>query len=180
MMLNRATIRRRAFTLVEILITVSIMAIVVAVAIPGLSSNDGARLHGALNMVASDIEFAQSIALADPNDPGVFKASADGTGYWVATSSDPNTPVLSEYSNEPRSVTFGAGVAAGFEGVTVTVEQLDREIQFDGFGRLAEMDDILVTISNDWGDREILVKSSTGVVEIQSLNEDEDEDEEDD
>ncbi len=179
MILIPTTTRNRAFTLVEILITVAIMAVIVAVAVPALSSNDGARLHGALNMVASDIEYAQSVALADPNDPGVFKASADGTSYWVATSSDPDAPVLSEYSNEPRLVVFGTGVAAGFEGVTVTVAQADREIQFDGFGRLAEMDDILVTISNGAGVREIFVKSSTGVVEIQSLNEDDDDEEDD-
>lgn len=159
--------RSRAFTLVEILITIVVMAIVVAVAIPSLSSDDGARLHGAVNMVASDIEYAQSVGLADPNDPGVFKASADGTGYWVATSSDPDAPILSQYSNEPRSITFGVGAAAQLVGVTISVAEASDEVQFDGFGRLAAMADIVVTVSNGAGDRMILVKASTGVVEIQ-------------
>jgi prepilin-type N-terminal cleavage/methylation domain-containing protein len=159
--------RDRAFTLVEILITIVVMAIVVAVAIPSLSNDDGARLIGAVNMVASDLEYAQSLALADPNDPGLLKASADGTGYWVATSSDPDAPILSQYSSEPRLVTFGVGAAAQLVGVTISVGEESDVVQFDGFGRLAAMADISVTVSNGAGDRVILVKASTGVVEIQ-------------
>lgn len=158
---------RRAFTLVEMLITVVVMAIVVAVAIPSLSSNDGARLIGAANMVASDIEYAQSVALAAPNDPGVFKTSADGTGYWVATASDPLTPILEMYSNDPHTITFGQGVAAELAGVTISVAEASGEVQFDGFGRLAGMVDITVTVSNAGGSMDILVRASTGVVEIQ-------------
>jgi prepilin-type N-terminal cleavage/methylation domain-containing protein len=158
---------RSAFTLVEVLITVVIMAIVVAVVVPSLTANDGARLNGAVNMVISDIEFAQSVALADPNDPGVFKASADGTGYWVATASDPVTPILAAYSNDPYSITFGAGQAAELVGVTISVAQVDDEVQFDGFGRVAGMADITVTVTNAAGSQDILVKATTGVVEIQ-------------
>jgi len=157
----------RGFTLVEILITVAVMAIVVFVAVPSLAPNDGARLHGALHMVASDLEYAQSVALADPSDPGVLKASADGRSYWVATSSDPDAPITAPFSDEPHVVEFGSGVAAELEGVTIAVDQIDREVQFDGFGRLAGMADIVVTISNGAGDREILVKASTGVVAVQ-------------
>lgn len=157
----------RAFTLVEILITIVVMAIVVAVAVPTLSADDGARLHGAVGMVASDIELAQSVALADPNDPGVFKAAADGTGYWVATSSDPDTPILTGYSEEPRLVVFGEGVAAQLAGVTIDVDEADREVQFDAFGRLAGMVDLTITLTNASGSRVILVKAATGVVEIQ-------------
>lgn len=158
---------RRAFTLIEIMTTVVVLAIVVAVAVPSLSSDDGARLVGAANMVASDIEFAQSVALADPADPGVFKASTDGTGYWVATASDPNAPILSMYSNDPYSITFGQGAAAELTGVSVSVAQASDEVQFDGFGRLAGMVDITVTVSNASGTMDILVKANTGVVQIQ-------------
>lgn len=161
------TRNHRAFTLVEILITVVIMAIVVAVVIPSLSTDDNARLIGAANMVASDIEFAQSVALANPDDPGALKASADGTGYWVATALDPDAPILSTYSQEPYLITFGEGVASELGGVTISVAEVDGKIQFDGFGRLAGLEDIVVTVSNASGSQEILVKSVTGVVEIQ-------------
>lgn len=157
----------RAFTLVEILITVVVMAIVVAVAIPTLSGDDRAQLLGAANMVASDLEYAQSVALADPNDPGLFKASADGTGYWVATASDPDAPILAQYSEEPRSITFGVGAAAELAGVTISVDEASDTVQFDGFGRLASMADITITLHNGAGDRLVLVKAATGIVEIQ-------------
>ena len=149
------------------MITVVVMAIVVAVAVPSLSTNDKARLVGAANMVASDIEYAQSVALADPNDPGVFKTSADGTGYWVAPALDPDTPILDMFSNDPHTITFGQGVAAELTGVTISVAEVSGEVQFDGFGRLAGMVDITVTVSNAGGSMDILVKASTGVVEIQ-------------
>jgi len=158
---------RNAFTLVEVLITVVIMAIVVAVAIPSLATDDNARLIGATNMVASDIEFAQSVALADPSDPGVLKAAADGTGYWVATASDPDAPILSTFSNDPHLITFGVGSAAELVGVTITVSDVSDEVQFDGFGRVAGMADITVTVTNAAGSQDILVKATTGVVEIQ-------------
>lgn len=158
---------RRAFTLVEILITVVVMAIVVAVVVPSLSSNDGARLAGAAGMVASDLEFAQSVALANPSDPGVFKASPDGVSYWIATASDTATPILSTYSNDPYSITFGQGVAAELAGVTISVAEGSDEVQFDGFGRIAGMADITVTVSNASGSMGIIVKATTGVVEIQ-------------
>ena len=160
---------RRAFTLIEVLITVVVMAIVVAVAIPSLSTTDGARLVGAANMVASDIEYAQSVAMAAPNDPGVFKTSADGTGYWVATASDPDTPILDMYSNDPHTITFGQGVAAELAGVTISVEEASGEVQFDGFGRLAGMVDINVIVRNGAGEIKIEVKASTGVVKIKKL-----------
>ncbi len=166
--MNTTTITiRRAFTLVEILITVVVMAIVVGVAVPSLSSNDRARLVGAVGMVASDLEFAQSVALADPSDPGVFKARPDGTGYWIATASDTATPILSAYSNDPYSITFGTGIAAELTGVTIGVAQASDEVQFDGFGRIAGMADITVTVTNASGSMDIIVKATTGVVNIQ-------------
>jgi len=52
--------RRRAFTVIELLIVVVIIAIAAMAAIPLSSSASGTQLRSAANIVASDLEYARA------------------------------------------------------------------------------------------------------------------------
>ncbi|MBL8990873.1 MAG: type II secretion system protein [Phycisphaerae bacterium] len=56
--------RRRAFTLIEMLVVVSILGIAGAMVIPQMGSVGVLRVQGAIRQIVSDITFAQSDAIA--------------------------------------------------------------------------------------------------------------------
>jgi prepilin-type N-terminal cleavage/methylation domain-containing protein len=56
--------RRSGFTLIEILIVVVILAIAAMTAIPMMTSAGSVQIRSAANMVAADLEYAKSMAIA--------------------------------------------------------------------------------------------------------------------
>lgn len=56
---------RRGFTLIEVLLTIAILAIIAAAVIPQLSSDLPERLDAAAQVVAADLEYARSLAVAN-------------------------------------------------------------------------------------------------------------------
>jgi len=63
MILDKKTSRPRAFTLVEIIIVVAIIAIGAFLAVPMFSSAADVQLRAAANIIAADIEYAKSLAI---------------------------------------------------------------------------------------------------------------------
>src|SRR5690606_2920334 len=115
--------RASAFTLVELLIALAIMAIALGIAVPTLRPNARARLISAAELLASGLEYAQSLAIAAPTNfaMGRFDPdAAEGPTYWIAYESDPDKPIAKLYSSDAHLVTFGAGDAAQLEGVEIT------------------------------------------------------------
>jgi len=163
--------RRRAFTLLELLIAVTILAILSAMAVSGLTPNDGARLSGAAALIASDLEFAQSLSIANPDDLAAVRFNPDAVGgatYWVALASDPSTPIDRPETEEPYLVQFGQGDAAQLTGVNLALTgATDQTLVFDQFGRLTTTDEVTLTLSNAAGTREVRVSASTGFVTVQ-------------
>lgn len=70
--------RRSGFTLIEILIVVVILAIAAMTAIPMMSSAGSVQIRSAANMVAADLEYAKSMAIArGQNFSVVFDKNTD-------------------------------------------------------------------------------------------------------
>jgi len=61
---GRGTGARRAYTLIELLVVISVLAIAGALVIPALGQTNVLRVQAAVRTVISDINFAQSDALA--------------------------------------------------------------------------------------------------------------------
>jgi prepilin-type N-terminal cleavage/methylation domain-containing protein len=70
--------RRHGFTLIEILIVITILGIVGAVAVPTFSSPDPQRLGLAAEEVASALRFARNEAMRTGQDLGVNSSTAQG------------------------------------------------------------------------------------------------------
>jgi len=162
---------RRAFTFTELMVTVAVLGIVLAVVAPALTPEGPARLTGAATLVASDVEYAQSLSVANPDDLAVVRfepAAPEGPTYWIALLSTPETPVTRPDSTEPYHVVFGEGDAAQLEGVAYTTTGVaGGMIVFDEFGRLGSADPVSITLSNASGDMTVAVSPDTGFVSIE-------------
>lgn len=97
------TMRRGGYTLVEVLITVSILAVAAAMVIPSFGSTNVLRVQAGVRSIVADLTTAQSDALAYQRgraivfDPGTFP---NGRSYRIlevrGTTLDPDLDVLSE------------------------------------------------------------------------------------
>lgn len=159
--------RQRAFTLLEVLVTVSVIAAVAAIVLPMISSTHRVRVMAAASIVASDIELAQVMTIASPNDPMVVRFDPATHTYWLARVSDTETPILRDGTSEPYLVTLGQGRAAGAVGVTFNIDQMASDmIQFNPQGGLQDFT-VVPRIEFDCdGSRIILtVAPTTGTIE---------------
>jgi hypothetical protein len=78
-------------------------------------------------MVASDIELAQMMTIANPEEPTVVRFQT-GTGeYWLAAATTPDTPIDRAGVPEGYRVVFGQGNAQHVSGVTIVPADLDND-----------------------------------------------------
>lgn len=155
--------RRRAFTLINLMVSIAVIAAVGGVAVVTLAPDDRARAIGAASVLSSDIEHAQMLSLLTPDDPVVVRFDPDNEGYWLERSSAPNEAILRS-DGSPYAVAFGVGDAATLAGVDLTVASEDPFIKFDAFGRLTTTDNAVFQLA--MGDESVwlVASSSTGFV----------------
>lgn len=132
----------RAFTLVDTLMTVAVLAIVAGLALASMAPTDKTRAVSAATLLAADIEHARSLSLILPDNPAVVRTAADGASYWIARNDSTETPVPPSGGRSFR-VVFGQAPADGMAGVVVGLSSGGAAapggggiIRFDGFGRL--------------------------------------------
>ncbi|MCA9309917.1 MAG: prepilin-type N-terminal cleavage/methylation domain-containing protein [Phycisphaerales bacterium] len=160
--------RRRGFTFVELMITISVLGILALAVMPSFTSDAPLRLIATSNLVTSDLEYAQAATLNDPGDPLILRIDAEGEQYWLALSSDPETPIMRPDVDEPYVVDFGSAGEDILAGVTIAGVGLETEgtLVFDAFGRLTQLGDVAFQLTNESGDLYVLVSASTGSVTI--------------
>lgn len=118
--------RRLGFTLFELLVTLSIIAIVAAMVAPAFSDDDRLRLMAGASVMTSDLELAQVMTIADPSRPVVVRLDPDHDQYWLAHSDTPDTPIARADTGLPYLVVLGEDRAGGATGVTFTVTGLTQ------------------------------------------------------
>ncbi len=112
--------QRRAFTLVEIIICVVIIAVIAALTIPFFGRDHADRATSAAALLRSDLRFAQLATMANPTDPVVVRFRADGKGYWLAKSSTADTPLVRSDTGAAWSEVMGSGRARSADHVTLS------------------------------------------------------------
>ncbi len=149
---------RRGYTLFDMLIVLAIIAAVMALVLPRFRDTTYVRLLAAAQIATSDIEFAQSLCVAHPQDPVVVVFSAAPTPrYWLALTSDPATPIDLENGAGPYRIIFGEGRARHIGGVSVSCTPAGS-FSFDGMGAVGGFVSPVVTLSD--GSREIRLEIS--------------------
>ncbi|UCD75599.1 MAG: prepilin-type N-terminal cleavage/methylation domain-containing protein [Phycisphaerales bacterium] len=118
--------RPRGFTLLEMLVTLTIIAIVATMVIPAFRDDSLLRVMAAASVMSSDIEMAQMMTIADPDRPVVVRFDPDDSRYWLARADDPDNPVAREDTDEPYLVVLGLDRAIAAAGVTFTVSGMNQ------------------------------------------------------
>ena len=153
--------RQRGFSLVELVITLAVLALILAVAAPTVGSWMGnARIRNVADTLQNGLQIARGEAvrrnqnmsfwLVSLNDPGVLSNDctlSGSSGSWVVSVNSPIGHCADPPStiSSPMLVTARAiGDAGG--NVTVAAVQSDNTaattVTFDGFGRVTNTDSI--------------------------------------
>ena len=85
--------RRTAFTLLELMVSVTIIAVAAAAVIPSYSDSGRARVIAATSIITSDIELAQVMTISYPSEPVVVRFDPAQNRYWLAYADSPETPI---------------------------------------------------------------------------------------
>ena len=132
--------RKRGFTLIEILVTVTILAIAATVAIPYISASFAdLKLSAAARAVMADLLYAQSQAIAtQKNVYLIFTRSGTSADQYVLRSSTGTTPnlgpVMLRPAGAPGTVTLGKSTAL-LPDAKLAQSPLLVKIGFDSLGQ---------------------------------------------
>src|SRR5688572_2454757 len=99
--------RRAAFTLIEVLVALTLVAALAAIVAPMFSDDSRLRVMAASSIISSDIELAQVMTISHPDNPVVVCFDPGNASYWLAYAADPDTPLSREDTGEPYQVTLG-------------------------------------------------------------------------
>lgn len=122
---------RRGFTLLEVLVVATIVAVLAALAADLFSGARLERLEAAIRILENDMAYGRSRAIAAPADPIMLRFDADGKGYHLARASMPDVAISGP--NGPLRVRFGENRAASAAGARVSATG-SRDLVFGPFG----------------------------------------------
>lgn len=130
---------RRALSLLELLVTITVIALAAATVAPMFSDDGRLRVMAAAQIVASDIELAQTMTIAFPDAPVGVRFDPENNQYWLAYAEMPDEPILHPNTQEPYVVIFGQGRAMSARDVVIRLDQVqDNLLQFDSSGALSD------------------------------------------
>lgn len=130
-------LKRHAFTLIELLIVLTIIGIAALVVVPMVSSHGEMRLSAAARKVVADLQYAQNMAVASQR---TYYIRFDEAGYDVARSTGASTePEQVVHPVEKSAFVVGfAGHAKAEALAAVEVESVDfagrSVLRFDATG----------------------------------------------
>jgi hypothetical protein len=162
--------RTRGLSLIDIMMTMAILAVVAAIVVPMSAGNDRVRVRAALNLMISDIEFAQSMTISFPKDPTIIVFTPADDSYFLARESDDSTPLSRLDNGEPYFVRMGEGRAFAAEDVDLTVDGVPgNQLAFSPHGGLASLSAMpVITFSIGSGagatEAELHIDAMTGTI----------------
>ncbi|MEO1129637.1 MAG: prepilin-type N-terminal cleavage/methylation domain-containing protein [Planctomycetota bacterium] len=191
---------RRGLTLVELLVTITVLSVAALLVIPSMSQTGVLRIQAAVRTITSDIAFAQTEAMAFQSRRGIYfgvtpvdeagTAFASGNGYVVCepTGSELTTDNVQQYMlylpedpSKPFARTFDNEMLYG--GAEIESAEFDggSALFFDELGGpLAALDStepgsggVIRIVAEDFGlEYELTVEAMTGRVDVNRVDDD--------
>ena len=170
---HRSRVHRAGYTLVEMLIVVTMLGLAAAMVIPSIASATSLRVQGALRTIVADITVAQSDAVAFQRQRAiVFRFDGDNGRYVVAevngSTIDTTTGILEDRQLNVETLGFTT-VTSSFNSGTNTIifDELGGPVSAAGGTTPAGTTDIDLRGSNsNW---RITIEAYTGRVTITEL-----------
>lgn len=154
---------RRAFSLLELLMALTVLAVAAAMVLPAFQDDHRLRVVAAATLLTSDLEYAQLINVTHPDTPVIVRFDSETSRYWLAYEWTPETPITRDPSGEPYLVELGVGRARSSWGVTLTTAR--TELAFDAQGGLAMLQTAPEIVLEQGGSRIVLrISPTTGAI----------------
>ncbi len=161
-----------AFTLIEIMIVVTIIAIIAALLVPMIGTTSDVQLRGAAGMLAADLDYARVESIAHGDNERLFVVNST-TQYSITTVATTNTPITNPITNQPYTVTYGASIARQFSGVTIQSYSFGgtSQLQFGLYGELpTATTNATITLACTTHTAQLTINSVTGEVSVGTIN----------
>jgi len=160
------------YTLVEMLIVVTMLGLAAAMVIPSISSASSLRVQGALRSIVADITVAQSDAVAFQRQKAlVFRFGSDNGRYIVAevngNSVDTATGILEDRQLNIESMGFTRVTATTFTNNTLVFDELGGPVTTPG--STTPLATRTITLNGSGQNWRITVEAYTGRVTISQL-----------
>lgn len=161
-----------AFTFIEVMIVLAILAIAVVLAVPMFRQTDVTKLRGAARLLQADLGFAQIESVSHSDDPRLMVFDTVNHLYHIAAASDSATPITNPADGAPYVLEFGLGRAMGMDGVTISALSVggDDQLQFGIYGELDQSTPATVTLSSGGRSVTITVHPDTGDTSVSDIN----------
>lgn len=162
--------KRKALTLVEMLIVITLIAIAASLAVPLLGDTAGTRLQSAARLLVADLAFAQIESITHADDPCCVAFDQASGSYTVARSSTPATPITNPGTNQPYVTQFGIGRASELSGVSIQGYSLDGDnvLAFGMFGETDQATSATITLEANGQSLTVQIDPVSGEASIQA------------
>ncbi len=130
--------RHAAFTLIELLIVLTILAIAAMLIAPAFGQTGTTQLRQAARLLEADLAYAQVESISHPDDPRVIVFDPSANSYHLASVSSPSQPITNPATNAHYNVQFGQGRATQLTDVTIESLSVggDQQLAFGQYGEL--------------------------------------------
>ena len=116
------------FTLIDLMMTLTIIAVMATVLIPRMGDGGRVRLIAGSRVLSSDIEMAQIMTISNPTEPIIVKFEPLNSRYWLAPASDPDNPIVRPGATQLYRVTFGQGRGRTANDVTFELTDITGDV----------------------------------------------------
>tara|TARA_B100001750_G_scaffold240391_1_gene250039 strand:- start:793 stop:1278 length:486 start_codon:yes stop_codon:yes gene_type:complete len=156
--------KKFGFTLIELLLVVSIFSLLTILVLPMMGDKDKLGIDIARQLLVSDIELAQIMAISNPDDEIVL--CIQNQGWHIASSDAPDMPLVDERTGQAFQLTLGTGPAAAAIDVEIATNALNDYIIFNENGGLLDLSQITeIMVAKNNQNALLRINPYTGMIE---------------
>ena len=160
--------KENAFTLIEVIIVITVMAIIAAAIALSFLSIEPGKLDGVANRLMFDLRYAQQLAISRHVSCGIL-FNPDGNNYYVYVGST-STKAIDPYTKRDHLIDYDTDT--GYKGVDLVSTAFGNgdQIYFNWTGTPYKSNDValstdgIITLQCGLDTRTVTIEPNTGMV----------------